>query len=69
MLQVELDDSDGEAWDGYGGDRIQVRWITVGKVPAKHVSTPMLKSVCNRERVKWKVIEIVYFGVKAIAFI
>ncbi|MCI07943.1 hypothetical protein A2U01_0029013, partial [Trifolium medium] len=34
-----------EARDGYGGGTLLVRWITVGKVPAKHVSTPTLKSV------------------------
>jgi hypothetical protein len=69
LLNIELDDSNGAIWDSYNGDRLQVWWIIVEKVPAKHVSIPTLESICDQGGAKVESDWIMYLVIKVFFYI
>jgi hypothetical protein len=65
---AKLDDSNSTTRDNYNGDKFLINWIIVGKVPPKHVSTPMMMliSMCSTRSERG---EIVYLWAKTCLYI
>jgi hypothetical protein len=65
---AKLDDSDSMTREDYIGDKFLINWITVGKVPPKHVSTSML-TLISMWSTRSERDEIVYLEIKTCLYI